>query len=129
MTIDVEDTKAVGGPSQSTSFAAVRVCWLEVQDAPEASVDFAYEGWREMPCLGVQVGLVQGDQGGHVDNRVFGQARQGGWKEDVPGHGGQAGVGSNDGSQGGVEPTGVERVGLNDQDRAALGRPAATRFT
>jgi uncharacterized protein with GYD domain len=58
-------------PALSCRSAARR---LQPEDATESPVDLAHEGWRKKARLGVQVSLVQGDQGRYVDHRVFGQA-------------------------------------------------------
>src|SRR5215471_477318 len=81
-----------------------------------------------MPGFGVQVGLIDGDEGCDVDNGVFGQARKGGRQEDVTGHGSQAGAGGDDGGKCGVQAADIKRIGLDDENRAPFGGPAAVRF-
>jgi len=50
------------------------ICWLQPQDTAESTVDIAHQRWWQLPYLVVQIGLVEGDQGGHVDDGVFGEA-------------------------------------------------------
>ena len=100
----------------------------ESKYAAQTSVDIVHEGSRKLAGLGVKVGFVEGDQGGDVDDGVFGQARGRRGQEDVAGYGRQAGAGGDDGGDGGIQAAGIERTGLDDQDRAALGGPAAPRL-
>src|ERR1700691_2394467 len=100
----------------------------ESEYAAETSVDVAHEGGWQLAGLGVEVGLVEGDYGGDVDDGVFGQARSSCGQEDVAGHGCQAGVRSDDGRDSGIQAAGVERPGLDDQHRAALDGFAAVRL-
>jgi hypothetical protein len=52
-----------------------RELWSESKYAAETSVDVVHEGSWQQTGFGVQVGLVEGDQGGDVDDGVLGQSR------------------------------------------------------
>src|ERR1039457_1555945 len=114
-----------GCPSSKRTSAAAGAFRSESKYAAETSVDIVHEGSRKLAGLGVKVGLVESDQGGDVNDGVFGQSRGCCGQEDVAGHGRQAGAGGDDGGDGGIQATGVEWAGLDDQDRAALGGLAA----
>src|ERR1022692_4168201 len=116
------DSLADGMRAHSRAAGAFR---SESKYAAQTSVDIVHEGSRKLAGFGVQVGLVDGDQGGDVDDGVFGQSRGCCGQEDVAGQGRQAGAGGDDGGDGGFQAAGVERAGLDDQDRAALGGLAA----
>jgi len=100
----------------------------EAEHAVKSPVDVIHQrGWQVADrCL--QVGLVQGHQGGDVDHGVFGQPRGCGGQEHVAWHHGQGSVRADDGGDGGIQPARVERIGLDDQDRAPFGRFAAARL-
>src|ERR1022692_3582234 len=89
-------------------FAAAGAFRSESKYAAQASVDIVHEGSRKLAGLGVKVALAEGNQGGDVDDGVFGQARGRRRQEDVSWHGGQAGVRRDDGGDGGIQAAGVE---------------------
>jgi hypothetical protein len=61
-------------PDQA-QMAAACACWSKSQDAAESSVYVVHKCGRELGRFGAEIALVQGDQGGHVDDGVLGQAR------------------------------------------------------
>lgn len=42
--------------------------WLQAENPTQAVVDVVHEGDGELPDCGVEVGLVEGDQGGDADD-------------------------------------------------------------
>jgi hypothetical protein len=92
----------------------------EREYAAESAVDVAHKGCRKVAGRSLKVSLVQGDQGGDVDDRVCGQAGGDCGQEDIAWHGGQRSVRRDDGCNGGVQPAGVEGVGLDHQDGRRL---------
>lgn len=98
---------------------------LESEYSAEAAADLGHEGFRQVADGCLKVSLVKGDQGSDVDDGVLGQAGDGGGHEDVAGHGGQGCIGRDNGGDGGIQPAGVEGIGLDDQHRAPFSWSAA----
>src|ERR1022692_2903877 len=98
---------------------------LEPEYPAEAAVDVVHEGSSQVPNLRVEVGLVEGHQGGDVNDGVAWQPGCDCGEEDIAGHGGEAGVRGDHGGQGGIEPAGIVGVCLDDQDGPTLGGLAA----
>ncbi len=58
------------GEQHSTKLGpARRALWLQVEDVTQASTHFVHECQRRVAHVVGEVGLVQGDEGGHVDDR------------------------------------------------------------
>jgi len=108
--------------------AATSALRSEPECAAKSPVDVVHEGSRRMAHGFLKVSLIEGDEGGDVDDRVLGEAGNGRRQENVAGHSGQSRIRRDDGRDGSVQPAGVERVGLDDQDRASLSGLTTARF-
>ncbi len=84
--VDKRNLTLAAEPIDAHSSAAAGAFGSESKYAAQASVDIVHEGSRKLAGLGVKVALVEGDQGGYVDDGVFGQPRRRRRQEDVAWH-------------------------------------------
>ena len=112
--------------------SSTRPCWCfvfpstESENVTETAVNLLHEMERASTGLFGEICLVQGDQCGHVDDRITWQSSRGRGKKHVPGQCCQVGVGGDDRTENSRQLALVVCPGRDHQDRSSLCWPRAS---